>query len=95
MQSSLFYDCKGEFSFKLLVNNFLNIYIQSSPCPTPLSRVSIEVLIEKDQILPVRVRGVARIVSMARPPTILVWSKQIDNPVAELLADLEEVHLVA
>ena len=31
---------------------------------------------------------------MARPPPVLVRSKEIDDPVAELLADLQEVHLV-
>ena len=65
-----------------------------SPSPTSLSGVSIEVLVEENQFLPVRVRGVARVVSMARPPPVLVRNKQIDDPVAELLADLQEVHLV-
>ena len=91
VQSSLFCGCKDNFHNSL---SLIYYFSYLSPCPTSFSGVSIEVLVEENQVLPVRVRGVARVVSMARPPPVLVRSKEIDDPVAELLADLQEVHLV-
>lgn len=97
MNSNLtFYFCTIiAWVYDLFVHNLVKtLFSYLSPCPTSLSRVSIEVLVEENQVLPVRIRGVARVVSMARPPPVLVRSKEIDDPVAELLADLQEVHLV-
>ena len=65
-----------------------------SPGSTSFPRVPIEVLVEQHQILPVRVRGVARVSSVARPLTALGRGdeERVDSS-AELLADLQEVHL--
>ena len=67
---------------------------RDSPGSTSFPRVPIEILVEQHQILPVRVRGVARVSSMARPSTTLGRGdeERVDSA-AELVADLEEVHL--
>ena len=49
------------------------------PRSTALPRVSVEILVEEYQVLPVRVSGVARVVAMA-------WSA------ARLIRDKQQVH---
>ena len=48
----------------------------TSPCTTSFARVSIEVLIEQDQVLPVRVIGISRVGSVAWPVASCIWDKQ-------------------
>ena len=47
------------------------------PRSTALPRVSVEILVEEDQVLPVRVSGVARVVAMAWPAARLIRDKQL------------------
>ena len=54
--------------------------------------ISIEVLIEQDQVFPVGVVGIARVVPMARPLPILISHKDVGNAMADLLTDLEQCH---
>lgn len=64
------------------------VLVYLSPCSTSLASVTIEVLIEKYKVLPVGIRGVARVVTMTSPPPILVRSKDVDHAMTELLTDL-------
>ena len=65
------------------------------PGTTTLPTVSIEVLVEQDQVLPVWVVGIAGVVTMARPLTILVSHKNTTDTTANLLADLQQGHHLA
>jgi len=66
-----------------------------SPRTAPTSSVSVEVLVEEYKILPVGVRGVALIITMAGP--LAIWPREKDgsNTIADLLANLQKVLHVA
>ena len=49
-------------------------------------------LIEEDEILPVRVRGVTKVVTMAWAMPTGIRKEETGDPPAEVLADLEEIH---
>ena len=52
----------------------------------------MEELIEKDQVFPMRVRGVARVVSMTWATSTGIRKKYAGDTLTEGLTDLKEVH---
>ena len=61
--------------------------------PEPLAGVAVEVLVEQDQIAPVRVLGEARVRPVARPPALVRQGRKIRaRREASSLRDLLEIH---
>lgn len=65
---------------------------QSVPGTTAFPSVSIEVFIKQDQVLPMGVVGIARVVTMAGPLAVLPSYKDAGNTMTDLLTDLEQSH---
>ena len=62
---------------------------------TTSSGFSMKIFVEKDQVLPIRIRGVKRVLAMARPFPILVRQEQADEPPNNFVSDFLEVHEIA
>ncbi len=57
--------------------------------------VSVKVLVEQNEVSPVRVDRVPGVLPIAGPAAMLIRQKQPGEPSAELISDLLEVHPVA
>src|SRR5580704_262300 len=53
---------------------------------------SVEIFVEQDQVLPMRIGGVSQVITVARPSPFMVFDKQTDEPAGNFVCHLLKVH---
>ena len=53
---------------------------------------SVKIFVKQDQVLPVRIFGVSHIITVARPPPLMILDKQSDEPTGNFICHLLKVH---